>query len=165
MPTKSLILELDIETGSQANLPYVRNKKPKTLKQYSTPPLYEFVAWTNAFGNTDAAARKTVRSYAMRHCKLRQDQSNHPCGVHHYSGSFVGRNSNSRNNSEILEDQFKIFLAMMPHEVLTLDPFDCLPVRTQPYMLELFGKCKHLRYFSRITTDSAMSTKRYDLHL
>ncbi len=152
---KSLMLELAIETG---NLLYPRDGKPKALDQSPVPPLYEFVTWTDASGNTNAAARKLVRSYTMRHSKLRQNQSNHPCNVQHHSGSLVGLSRNSQNHSGTLKDEFREFLALMPHEVSTLDPFDCLPVRMQPYMLDLFTKCKHDRYISRLSTDSATST-------
>jgi hypothetical protein len=124
-----VLLDLDIETASQAQA-----LKETIECSAPSPPAYEFVAWTNASGNTNVSARTLVRSHAMRHriLKLRQDRSKWP---------YIARNW---NHSEIRGDQFKAFLATMPHEVLTLDPFDSLPVRMQPYMLELFAKCKHL---------------------
>lgn len=142
-----MLLDLEIETGSQA-----QSLKETMECSAPSPPAYEFVAWTNASGNTNAAARKLVRSHTRRHkiLKLREDRSKSP---------LIARNW---NHSEIGGDQFKAFLATMPQEVLTLDPFDSLPVRMQPYMLDLFAKCKQLRSpfpYLGIPTDYATSRK------
>jgi hypothetical protein len=121
--------------------------KPTTQRSSTNKPVYEFVSWTDSSGNTDAAARKAVRSHTMRHCKPRQYESNSPPRVHHSPDSLF------ENHPGTLENEFKIYMATMPHEISTLDPFDCLPIRMRPYMLELFNKCKYLLCFPKLLTE------------
>ena len=130
------MLELNIRNESQSNQQNSEMCRSKAQWSSRNKPLYEFVTWTDPSGNTDAAARKAVRSHAMRHCKPRRDQPNSACRVRHTPDNSI------ENPSETLEDKFKTYLATMPHGISTLDPFDCLPVQMRPYVLELFNKCK-----------------------
>jgi len=114
----------------------------------SPPPAYEFVAWTSASGNTNAAARKAVRSHTMRYriMKLDQDRPRFPFTEKITIRSEIRGDTFTEQNmicSKVHGDAFKDFLGIMPPEVLTLDPFDSLPVRIKPYMIDLFAKCKH----------------------
>ena len=120
---------------------------------------YEFVTWTDPSGNTGAAARKAVRSHAMRHCKPGQDQVNSLCGVRYSPDSMI------ENDAAASEDEFKIYLATMPQEISTIDPFDCLPIRLRPYMLELFKKCMALTSIVRSALIFLILTSRYNLCL
>ena len=152
-------LDLDVRKKSQLHQPNSENHKPNVQRSFTNKPLYEVVTWTDESGNTDTAARKAVRSHAMRHSRLRQDQSNSPCEVRHSPDSLV------ENHSQTLEDEFKTYIATMPHKFSTFDPFDCMPVRIRPYMLELFNKCEYPHHFSEIPTESFMLTSRHDLRL
>jgi hypothetical protein len=133
MLTKFLMFSLEVEVGSQATRP-----RPSSE--------YEFVAWTDTSGNTNAAARKLVRSHTMRLYQLRQGQSKSPSEIQHHSKLATEPKCAAQKEPKSLTNEFKEFLATMPQEVLTLDPFDCLPVRMQPYMLDLFAKCKPFVY-------------------
>ena len=113
--------------------------RPKSQRSSENNPHYEFVTWTDLSGNTDVAARKAVRLHAMRHSKPKQDQPNFTCRVHH---TYQTPDLSIENASQTLDNKFKTYMATMPHEISTLDPFDSLPLRMRPYMLELFNKCK-----------------------
>jgi hypothetical protein len=134
-----MLLDSDTETASQAQA-----LKETMECSEPSPPACEFVAWTTASGYANAVARKLVRSYDMRNKILKLCQ-------HRSKGPFIAR---AWNYSKICGNQFKAFIATMPHEALTLDPFDSLHVRMQPYMLDLFAQCKQFRYLFPSTWDT-----------
>jgi hypothetical protein len=133
--------------------------KRKTQRNFTDNPDYEFVTWTDPFGNTDAAARKAVRSHTMRHRKPVQEQPNSPCEIHHSPGPLI------RIHTKVLKNEFKTYLASMPREISTLDPFDSLPTQMRPYMLELFNKCKCLLFVHEILAESLILTYSHNLCL
>jgi hypothetical protein len=47
------------------------------------------------------------------------------------------------NKREHFNDRTKIAASVDLNEISTFDPFACLPVQIQPYMLEVLSKCEY----------------------
>ena len=137
-------LVADTQTSSETNSLFAGSARRKPTSKSSMASLYEFIACQDVPGHPDALARKQIRSHVMRrHCRARQGT---------LSSSYEDQNSPNSSTreyrdhqilGELSEDQF------MPHNVIcgpsSFDPFDCLPLRIQPYMIELLSKCKCLQ--------------------
>lgn len=115
--------------GSQSS-EIVRDKSQANKPQRNSGNSCDFVTWIDASGKKDAAAQRAVRSHAMRHRKP------HHC---------IANNKPSLGN---LSGEFEFYITTVPYAITTFDPFACLPVQVQPYMLELFRKCKLYIYAS-----------------
>jgi hypothetical protein len=114
-----------------------------TQSSSTTPPLYEFVACKDASGNADTAARKTIRSHVMRNRRRQQDQLNESYADKDTSRLYNRQVEGKLNKREHVNDKTKAPTSVDLNEISTFDPFACLPVKIQPYMLEVLSKCEY----------------------
>jgi hypothetical protein len=144
-------LKLDQDTQGSRNTNTGRAVRAicKPQLKASTPPFYEFVACKNASGSADATARKTIRSHVMRHHHRQKGDESSRSYVDLNISILPSRQSRSVcDEREYVNDKPKASGSVDLSSFSTFDPFDCLPLRIQPYMLEMLGKCKQPYYTS-----------------
>jgi hypothetical protein len=126
---------------------------------------YKFVRCINPSENSHSADRKSIRSHVMRNRKLEQCQASYIGCSQNDSNDYFMPSQSIENLVQSLEIQTRTVAAAMPREISTLDPFDCLPIRMQPYMLQSLSRCKHVRYSFMRHRPTKILDSRYDGHL
>lgn len=95
---------------------------------------YEFVNCINAATNDDASTRKVIRSHVMLH---RQHKRNLKA-LH-----STPRDDDYLSTEESRMEKRRGKKALISlGEILGLDPFNSFPIKLEPYVLDLFSKCK-----------------------
>jgi hypothetical protein len=109
--------------------------KQASVKQHERespehPPsqCFKFVQATRGLQNVDAQTRKTIRSYAMLDYRRREREKKRAMG-----------------GFELEQPQLLLRMkpSMVPQGFDSLDPFDTLPIKMQPYIRELLLFCRY----------------------
>ena len=163
--TTDLKLGLDIQSSQVTNAGHAVRVIRKPQLKGSSPPVYEFVACKDPSGSADATARKTIRSHVMRqHHRQKEDLSSSTYLERNTSILSSGQYKSTHNEREYVDGNPKAGGPVETGELATFDPFDCLPLRIQPYMLEILGKCKQ-PYYTSTKPRSFNFSYRYNLLL
>ncbi|KIW00114.1 uncharacterized protein PV09_08296 [Verruconis gallopava] len=87
-------------------------------------PSYAFVDCSDTFKPTNPAKRRFIRTHVMRYYQ------------HRKVGCLIGNDSGCRSSTQTNAEN-AVFPSSLPR-LLSWEPFDCFPLKMQPYMHDLF---------------------------